>query len=102
VMDTVGAERVPGADRMRRGLHDRRKSSGIERSFQRLIGFESKVRQYDVGERFVAAVVAASGMDGFNRVWERPEHLPSLEEVMAPDRWLRRVGAEPPPPAAQT
>jgi coenzyme F420 biosynthesis associated uncharacterized protein len=92
VMDTVGAERVPGADRMRRGLHDRRKSSGIERSFQRLIGFESKVRQYDVGERFVAAVVERAGMAGFNRVWDEPANLPSLEEVMAPDRWLARVG----------
>jgi len=97
VMDTVGAQNVPGADRMRRGLHDRRKSGGIERSFQRLIGFESKVRQYDVGERFVAAVVQAEGMAGFNRVWERPEHLPSLEEVMAPATWLQRVRLEPPP-----
>ncbi|HXJ64289.1 MAG TPA: zinc-dependent metalloprotease [Actinomycetota bacterium] len=95
VMDVLGAEKVPGADRMRRGLHDRRKSSGIERSFQRLIGFESKVRQYDVGQRFVAQVVDRTGMAGFNRVWDSPANLPSLEEVMAPDRWLARVG----PPA---
>jgi coenzyme F420 biosynthesis associated uncharacterized protein len=101
VMDTVGAERVPGANRMRRGLHDRRKSSGIERSFQRLIGFESKVRQYDVGERFVAAVVDRAGMAVFNRVWDAPANLPSLEEVMAPDRWLARVAPESQaPPAA--
>ena len=77
-------------------LLEGQKSSGIERSFQRLIGFESKVRQYDVGERFVAAVVAQAGMAGFNRVWDEPANLPSLEEVMAPDRWLARVG----PPAA--
>ena len=76
VMDVVGAENVPGADRMRRGLHDRRKSSGIERSFQRLIGFESKVRQYDVGERFVATVVERAGMAGFNRVWDDPGEPP--------------------------
>lgn len=103
VMDHVGAEHVPGADRMRRGLHDRRKSSGIERSFQRLIGFEAKVRQYDVGERFVAGAVDRAGMDGFNRVWESPANLPSLEEIMAPDRWLSRIGppaAPPAPPAA--
>lgn len=100
VMDTVGAERVPGAERMRRGLHERRKSSGVERSFQRLIGFESKVRQYDVGERFVAAVVDRVGMGGFNTVWETPENLPSLEEVMAPDRWLERVRPESQPPPA--
>jgi coenzyme F420 biosynthesis associated uncharacterized protein len=105
VMDLVGAEKVPGADRMRNGLHDRRKSSGIERSFQRLIGFESKVRQYDVGERFVAAIIERAGMDGFNRVWDTPANLPSLEEVMAPDRWLARIGPQAPPappfPAAE-
>jgi coenzyme F420 biosynthesis associated uncharacterized protein len=103
VMDNVGAQKVPGADRMRRGLHDRRKSSGIERSFQRLIGFDAKVRQYDVGERFVATVVERTGMAGFNRVWDGPENLPSLEEVVAPDRWLDRVRPEPQaPPASET
>src|SRR4029079_3332245 len=81
VMDNVGGRHVPGADRMRRGLQERRKSSGIERSFQRLIGFESKVRQYDVGERFVASVVERAGMAGFNRAWDEPAHLPSLAEA---------------------
>jgi coenzyme F420 biosynthesis associated uncharacterized protein len=92
VMDTLGAEHVPGADRMRRGLHERRRSSGIERTFQRVIGFESKVRQYDVGERFVARVVERSGMPVFNRVWEEAGNLPDLDEIMHPDRWLARVG----------
>jgi coenzyme F420 biosynthesis associated uncharacterized protein len=103
VMDTVGERHVPGAGRMRRGLHDRRRSSGIERSFQRLIGFDAKVRQYDVGERFVATVVERAGMAGFNRVWESPEHLPTLDEVHRPDRWLERLRPEPQaPPAAET
>jgi len=97
VMDTVGAERVPGAARMRGGLQDRRKSSGIERTFQRVIGFESKVRQYDVGEKFVAHVVERAGMDAFNRAWDDPANIPDLPEVMDPDRWLARVGPDPAP-----
>ena len=91
VMDRVGEGRVRGAARMRRSLQERRRSSGIERSFQRVIGFDSKIRQYDVGERFVAEVVDTVGMDGFNRVWAEEGNLPTMAEVMKPADWLARV-----------
>jgi coenzyme F420 biosynthesis associated uncharacterized protein len=94
VMDRVGEGRVRDAARMRRGLQERRKASGVERTFQRVIGFESKIRQYDVGERFVARVVDVAGMEGFNRVWESEGNLPSMPEVLEPDRWLARVTPE--------
>lgn len=94
VMDRVGEGRVKNAARMRRGLQERRKSSGVERTFQRVIGFESKIRQYDVGERFVARVVEAAGMDAFNRVWEGEANLPTMAEVLDPDQWLARVAPE--------
>jgi uncharacterized protein (DUF2342 family) len=64
----------------------------MERAFQRVIGFDSKVRQYDIGERFVRAVIERAGVEGFNRVWAREENLPTMDEVLAPDRWLARVG----------
>jgi uncharacterized protein (DUF2342 family) len=41
-------------------------------------------------------------MAGFNRVWETAEHLPSLEEVMDPKRWLERVRPDQAPPADPT
>jgi coenzyme F420 biosynthesis associated uncharacterized protein len=91
VMDRVGMGKVAEAARMRRSLQERRQSSGIERTFQRVIGFESKIRQYDVGERFVAEVVDAAGMDAFNRVWESEANLPSMAEVTKPADWLARV-----------
>ena len=78
---------------MRRALQERRRSSGLERSFQRLIGFESKIRQYDVGERFVAEIVDRAGMEGFNRVWEHASNLPTLEEISRPEAWVARVVA---------
>jgi uncharacterized protein (DUF2342 family) len=31
-------------------------------------------------------------MDGFNRVWAAPEHLPTLDEIGAPATWIERVG----------
>jgi coenzyme F420 biosynthesis associated uncharacterized protein len=92
VMDRAGVTKVPEAPRMRRALQERRRSSGLERSFQRLIGFESKIRQYDVGERFVAEIVDRAGMEGFNRVWDDDANLPSMPEVLKPEEWLARVG----------
>ena len=31
------------------------------------------------------------GMTGFNAVWEKAEHLPSLAEIHDPDSWVARV-----------
>jgi uncharacterized protein (DUF2342 family) len=60
---------------------------------QRAMGLDVKLRQYDVGERFVAEVVDRAGPEAFARIWERSEHLPSLEEVGRPDAWIERVAA---------
>src|SRR5207248_3598258 len=49
VMDRLGATHVKEADRMARGLQQRRRSSTLERGFQRMIGFDRKISQYDTG-----------------------------------------------------
>jgi coenzyme F420 biosynthesis associated uncharacterized protein len=91
VMNEVAREHVTDVDRMRRALAARRQRSGIERSFQKAIGFEHKVKQYDAGEAFVREVVARVGMEGFNRVWAGAQNLPSLAEIGAPAAWVERV-----------
>lgn len=91
VMDRVATGRVRDLDHMRRSLKARRRTGGVEKGFQRAIGFESKIAQYDSGSRFVRSVVEAAGMEGFNRIWEREEHLPALEEIAEPARWVGRV-----------
>lgn len=91
VMNSVAAGRVKDVERMRRSLRARRRSGGVERVFQRAIGFDSKIRQYDAGEFFVATVVERVGMAGFNLVWERDANFPTMEEVADPSRWLARV-----------
>lgn len=93
VMAALSEGRIEGAERMRRVLRDRRHSAGVNRMFQKAIGLDVKVRQYDIGERFVAEVVAHAGAEGFARVWERPEHLPTLQEVARPEAWVERVVA---------
>jgi uncharacterized protein (DUF2342 family) len=63
----------------------------MERGLQRAIGFETKIAQYDTGERFVRGVVERAGMQTFNRIWEREDHLPTLQEIAEPGRWVGRV-----------
>lgn len=92
VMNVVARGRVRELARMHRSLRERRRrASGVEKAFQRAIGFDTKVMQYEAGERFVAGVVDRAGMDGFNRVWEEEAHLPTLAEISRPEEWLARV-----------
>jgi len=93
VMNGAGGSMIPDVQMFKRRLAERRKGqSGVERALQRTIGFDTKARQYDIGERFVARVVERSGMDGFNRVWESPANLPTLQEIGSPEDWMTRVG----------
>ena len=45
------------------------------------------------GCRTIDAVVKRVGMEGLNRVWERPENMPTLEEIRDPGLWIDRVEA---------
>jgi coenzyme F420 biosynthesis associated uncharacterized protein len=91
VMNEVGANDIPDLARLKRSLKRRRQSSGIERSFQRAIGFDQKVQQYDAGEAFVRGVVERVGIEGLNAIWLGETNLPTIDEVAAPERWVARV-----------
>jgi coenzyme F420 biosynthesis associated uncharacterized protein len=91
VMNEVGATEIPDLPRLKRALKQRREAAGVERSLQRAIGFDQKVRQYDVGEVFVRGVTRRAGIDGFNRIWRDEANLPTSEEIGAPERWVARV-----------
>lgn len=91
VMEVLSRDRIQSAPRMRRILQERRRSEGVGRVVQRAIGIETKVRQYDQGERFVAEVVERAGREGFSRVWDDPGNLPSMGEIHRPEAWVQRV-----------
>jgi coenzyme F420 biosynthesis associated uncharacterized protein len=93
VMEEVSRGRIPGADAFRRTLHQRRSKAGVEKAFQKAIGFDVKTRQYEQGERFVSDVVRQAGLQTFNRVWEAPANLPTMEEIARPQDWVARVAA---------
>ena len=90
-MDRAGAGRIPSAERFSRVLKERRNQRGPSQMLQKLIGLEAKLKQYELGERFIARVESVGGEELFSRVWQGPELLPSLDEIRDPDQWVERV-----------
>ena len=58
VMDAVGAQVLPDLPKLRGALDRRRRDrSGLLRIFEKLIGMDLKLRQYEQGKKFCDAVV---------------------------------------------
>lgn len=93
-MDRAGADRISSSERFGRVLRRRRKNvQGPARFLQRLIGLEAKIKQYEQGEKFIAAVEATGGPELLDRAFEGPENLPSMTEIREPKRWINRMKA---------
>lgn len=92
VMDGVGPDVIPTVDHIRAKFTQRRQgASSFDRLLRRLLGIESKMRQYRDGAVFVRAVNGQVGRDGFNAVWEKPGNLPSKSEILEPSTWVSRI-----------
>ncbi len=93
VMDEVGAEILPNLPELRGAMDRRRRDrSGLLRIFEKLIGMDMKLRQYELGKKFCDAVAKAGGIAALNRVWEGPAQMPTLAELEDPDAWMARTG----------
>jgi coenzyme F420 biosynthesis associated uncharacterized protein len=94
VMHHVGRALVPQYAHLKaRMARSRAHRPPLETAVFRLTGLDVKLEQYRLGERFADAVARREGMEGLNRVWERPENLPTLEEVRDPGLWLAKMEA---------
>jgi coenzyme F420 biosynthesis associated uncharacterized protein len=91
VMNELGRAHIAGQERMARVLQARRRSRGVAGILYKLLGFESKLRQYEVGEAFVAEVVRVGGPRAIDAAWRGPESLPTMDELARPTEWLARV-----------
>ena len=99
-MDRAGAGLIPSQERFASTLRARRNSAkGLSRFFQRIMGLEAKLNQYQAGEAFIAKVEDAGGTTLLDRAWEGPENLPSMDEIKQPHLWVDRMtpAAEPTP-----
>ncbi|WP_115863052.1 zinc-dependent metalloprotease [Halorussus litoreus] len=79
---------------LRRKMEERRQGGDpLSRLVRRLLGLGLKRRQYERGKAFFDAVAAERGIEGASAVWDRPENLPTDDEIDDPATWLRRVEA---------
>jgi coenzyme F420 biosynthesis associated uncharacterized protein len=92
-MDRAGADRIPSAERFSRVLRQRRRQRGPAKVFSTLIGLDAKLRQYEEGERFIAAVEAEGGSELLNQAWNGPLWLPTMAEIRDPALWTARIGS---------
>jgi coenzyme F420 biosynthesis associated uncharacterized protein len=91
VMDRIGARLLTSQQRMA-SLLKMRRSDPRTAAFFRLTGLEMKVRQYELGERFVLEIEREAGWSALDKAWQGPEHLPTADEIEEPTRWLERNG----------
>ncbi|TAN31932.1 hypothetical protein EPN29_12070 [bacterium] len=92
VMNELGRRLLPGFERLERAYRARSTGrSALAILTWKLTGLDLKLQQYRRGEAFCKAVYDRHGLRVLNRVWTAPEQMPHLDELAAPDRWLRRV-----------
>jgi coenzyme F420 biosynthesis associated uncharacterized protein len=90
VMDRIGSRVLTTQARMSSILKARRADPRTA-AFFRLTGMEMKMRQYEMGEKFIAGVEKESGWSALDKAWLGPEWLPTLPEIEQPATWLQRV-----------
>lgn len=90
VMDRLGHQHLKSQERMSRVLKNRRLDKRTA-AFFRITGLEMKLSQYRMGEKFIQVVEKEAGWDTVNLAFRGVGSLPTLEEIEAPKRWLKRV-----------
>ena len=93
VMDAVGAGLLPSLPKLREGMERRRRTqSPLERLLARL----HRVRAQAAPVRGRQALLRRGRRNGaespsLNRVWHKPDALPSLAELADPAAWIGRT-----------
>ncbi len=90
IMDRIGEGMLVSQARMSGILKQRRKDPRTA-AFFRLTGLEMKLKQYELGERFIKTVEREAGSDTIAIAWRSPDMLPTRAEIDEPVRWLTRV-----------
>ena len=94
VMNNIGSRLLPHFKEIHQRVEQRQSQRGqAEELFLRLTGLKMKIEQYRLGESFATMVTEQRGMAFLNRAWESPEHLPTLDEIRAAERWIARQEA---------
>lgn len=93
LMDRAAPRMLPDLEQMRAAIDARRDEphSGGEQLLNRMLGLELKAEQYRQGAAFCVDVERRWGRPALDRLWEEPEHIPTLAELGDPVAWAARV-----------
>ena len=88
----AGEELLPDLDRIEEANAVRRmEPDQAEQYLQQIVGLELQRHRAQDAADFCREVNQRWGDEALNRLWEDPEHLPSLEELTDPLGWAARV-----------
>ena len=91
--ERVLAGRLPALHSIQSAVRERMADEdGAHALFTQLLHADPDRAGVARGERFCHEVLAATDVDGLDRVWAHPDFLPTPEELAAPGRWLERAG----------
>jgi len=90
VMDRIGEREIVDVARMSNVLKARRKDPKTA-AFMKLVGIEMKLKQYEMGAKFITSVEDRASWDALSMAWESAEALPTLAEISDADAWLDRM-----------
>lgn len=66
--------------------------TGPHALFAQLLGVDPTRATPTRGQRFCRAVLAATDVEGLDRIWAHPNFLPTPDELDTPGPWLERTG----------
>lgn len=92
VMNRIGEQMLPSFQQIEQRMQQRQNNRPLlEELFNRITGMDLKLAQYQQGEAFIDAVVDARGLPFANRVWERADNIPTMQEIRNPQLWIARM-----------
>lgn len=92
VMNQLGAQRIPAFATLHQRLSQRQATRpALDQLVLQLTGMQVKMEQYQQGEAFINAIVAAGGPALLNLLWQSASHIPTRAELRQPAHWVQRV-----------
>jgi putative hydrolase len=90
VMHALGRELLSTFGRIEEAMRRYREGEAGDPVFERLLGIEMKREQYVQGRVFCDTVVDLTDEATLTRIWDAPDSMPSLPEIVEPRLWLAR------------
>ncbi|NBU63290.1 MAG: hypothetical protein EBS29_02105, partial [Chloroflexia bacterium] len=92
VMNRIGAQQIPQFAQLQQRMESRQQQRPtLDNLIMHVTGMSIKMAQYSTGEAFVDAIAAEGGNAAVAQLWQSVDCIPTADELVHPQRWMRRV-----------